>query len=116
MIAEGVTGQAHGSLRGRHFGRLIMALDRLDRPQLHRKHSRLSYQACDEKIGNWEQNGCRKESRAARTDRAAIWVLMNYQTVFAGSTFTAINRFIKEHNQEPKPFIWKADALRSTTE
>ncbi|RVI99418.1 hypothetical protein CN183_29090 [Sinorhizobium medicae] len=32
LIAEGVTGQAHGSLRGRHFGRLIMALDRLGRP------------------------------------------------------------------------------------
>jgi len=22
---------------------------------------------------------------------------------------TAINRFLKEHNQEPKPFIWKKD-------
>ncbi|MER8383829.1 IS630 family transposase, partial [Mesorhizobium sp. M1399] len=22
---------------------------------------------------------------------------------------TAINRFIKEHNHEPKPFAWKAD-------
>ncbi len=21
----------------------------------------------------------------------------------------AINRFIKEHNQEPKPFVWNAD-------
>ncbi|MGO4139440.1 IS630 family transposase, partial [Rhizobium brockwellii] len=21
----------------------------------------------------------------------------------------AINRFVKEHNHEPKPFIWKAD-------
>ncbi len=21
----------------------------------------------------------------------------------------AINRFVKEHNQEPKPFTWKAD-------
>jgi hypothetical protein len=27
-----IAGQAHGSLRGRHFDRLIMALDRLSRP------------------------------------------------------------------------------------
>ncbi len=32
LIAVGIAGQAHGSLRGRHFGRLIMALDRLSRP------------------------------------------------------------------------------------
>lgn len=31
LIADGVAGQAHGSLRDRNFGRLIMALDRLGR-------------------------------------------------------------------------------------
>lgn len=32
LVAVGIAGQAHGSLRGRHFDRLIMALDRLSRP------------------------------------------------------------------------------------
>ena len=32
LVATGIAGQAHGSLRGRHFDRLIMALDRLSRP------------------------------------------------------------------------------------
>lgn len=32
LIAEGITGQAHGSLRRRQFGRLIIAFDRLGRP------------------------------------------------------------------------------------
>ena len=32
LVGAGIAGQAHGSLRGRHFDRLIMALDRLSRP------------------------------------------------------------------------------------
>lgn len=40
------------------------------------------------KQGKFEQNGCRKGSRAAKTGRAAIWIVMNFPAVFARSTLT----------------------------